>query len=69
MVVLLAIGWMAVGWTGCERRQEAVNAKSLAEGQLLLGQIVKEFHNPSAEAHGTEKKRLLREAAGRYERL
>ena len=40
-----------------------------AAARALFEQATKEFHNPSAEANGPERARLLGETAQRYEQL
>ncbi len=67
-IVFPVLAW-AVGCLmgGCDSRKE--NHLGSVEARALFEQATKEFHNPSSEAHGAEKGRLLREAAVRYERL
>jgi len=53
---------------GCSGRKQTPAERSAA-ARALFEQATKEFHNPSAEAIGAEKTRLLKEAAKRYEEL
>lgn len=54
--------------SGCGAKKPTPIERSTA-ARALYEQTTKEFHNPSAEANGPEKARLLTEAAKRYEQL
>jgi tetratricopeptide (TPR) repeat protein len=64
MVVVLAF----LSAVGCKAKKEN-EAERPGGGRALFEQTIKEFHNPSAEAMGTNRERLLSEAARRYEQL
>ena len=53
---------------GCRAKPQSP-AERTAAAHALFDQATKEFHTPSAEAQGTERQRLLDEAARSYERL
>ena len=53
---------------GC-RAKPPLPAERSAAARALLDRATKEFHTPSAEAQGAERKRLLDAAARSYERL
>ena len=66
--LLLACAALLVG---CREAQPtaAVSGTNSVSSRALLEEATREFHMRSAEANGAERKRLLEEAATRYERL
>jgi len=64
----VALFLCCVGFVGCGAKKETPVERS-PNGRAFLEQTVKEFHNPSAEATGVNRDRLLEEAARRYQQV
>ncbi len=63
MVALACLSFL-----GCDAKKEKPVERS-GGGRAFFEQTIEEFHNPSAGAVGTNRERLLGEAARRYELL
>ena len=64
----LSFALLAVAFAGCSSSKESPPQRAAA-AQALFDQTTKNFHLPSAEAHGAERDRLLAQAAAAYELL
>src|SRR5687768_8314623 len=64
--LLLLVTTLAIG--GCKEKAPS-KTSSLGDARTLFTNTMNRFHAPSAEARGTERERLLNEAAKGYDEV